>query len=161
MPVPPCRWSCWRWCSRAAAGAPVGPLLPGEHPGSAAPEGARGRSESLVRLGDTALRSGEIETAVSLFDQATQLDAANVGAALGLGDALLAAGRDLDAGRAFERALAAQPGSPAAQYGYARAMIAIRRPEVAADFLRKLVAATRRRRLAERAWRQLRPDGPA
>ncbi|MFL5332916.1 MAG: tetratricopeptide repeat protein [Geminicoccaceae bacterium] len=122
-------------------GAPVGPVLPGEHPGSAAPESARGRSESLVRLGDTALRSGEIETAASLFDQATQLDAANVGAALGLGDALLAAGRDLDASRAFERALAAQPDLPAAQYGYARAMIAVRRPEVAADFLHKLVAA--------------------
>ena len=121
-------------------GAPVGPVLPGEQPGSTAPEGARGRSESLARLGDTALRSGEIETAVGLFDQATQLDAANVGAALGLGDALLAAGRDLDASRAFERALAAQPALPAAQYGYARAMIAIRRPEVAADFLRKLVA---------------------
>ena len=122
-------------------GAPVGPVLPGEQPGSTVPEGARGRSESLVRLGDTALRSGEIETAVGLFDQATQLDAANVGAALGLGDALLAAGRDLDASRAFERALTVRPDLPAAQYGYARAMIAIRRPEVAADFLRKLVAA--------------------
>ena len=122
-------------------GAPVGPVLPGERPGSAAPESSRARSESLVRLGDTALRSGEIETAVSLFDQATVLDAANVGAALGLGDALLAAGRDLDASRAFERALAVQPELPAAQYGYARAMLAIRRPEVAADFLHKLVAA--------------------
>src|SRR4051794_41977980 len=98
-------------------GAPVGPLLPGEHPGSAAPESASGRSESLVRLGDTALRSGEIETAVSLFDQATQLDAANVGAALGLGDALLAAGRGPPARPAVERAPAAPPRSPAPPHG--------------------------------------------
>ena len=61
-------------------------------------------------------------------------------AALGLGNALLAAGRDLDASRAFERALAIQPSLPAASYGYARSMIAIQRPEVAVEHLRKLVA---------------------
>ena len=63
-------------------------------------------------------------------------------AALGLGNALLAAGRDLDASRAFERALAIQPRPAGGHYGYARSMIAIQRPEVAVEHLRKLVAQT-------------------
>ena len=104
------------------------------------PEDAQARAVSLTRIGDTALRSGEIETAVGLFEQAMLTDGRNVSAALGLGDALLAAGRDLDASKAFERALALQPDLPAAGYGYARAMIAIQRPEVAVEHLRRLVA---------------------
>ena len=42
------------------------------------PEGARARSESLTRLAQTALQSGEIETAVGLFEQATLIDGRNV-----------------------------------------------------------------------------------
>ncbi len=121
-------------------GVPEGPVLPPVGPEPPATEGAQSRSASLTRIGDTALRSGEIETAVGLFEQATLIDSRNVTAALGLGNALLAAGRDLDASRAFERALAIQPSLPAASYGYARSMIAIQRPEVAAEHLRKLVA---------------------
>lgn len=120
-------------------GGPQGPLLAGERPGDVVPESSRTRSDSLVRLGDTALRSGEVDTAATLFEQAGAIDRNNVGAAIGLGDSLLAAGRGLDASRAFERALALEPALSAAHYGYARAMIAIRRPEVAADHLRQLV----------------------
>ena len=121
-------------------GAPVGPVLPEPSLEPPVPEDAQGRAAGLVRIGETALRSGEIETAVGLFEQATLTDGRNVTAALGLGDALLAAGRDLDASRAFERALAIQPGLPAAAYGYARSMIAIQRPEVAVEHLQRLVA---------------------
>ena len=122
-------------------GVPEGPLLPAaEHRAAAYPRMRKSRAVSLTRIGDTALRSGEIETAVGLFEQATLTDGRNVTAALGLGDALLAAGRDLDASRAFERALAIQPNLPAATYGYARSMIAIQRPEVAVEHLRRLVA---------------------
>ncbi len=120
-------------------GAPVGPVLPEPSLDPPAPEDAQARSASLVRIGETALRSGEIETAVGLFEQATLTDGRNVVAAIGLGDALLAAGRDLDASRAFERALAIQPALQAARYGYARSMIAIQRPEVAAEHLQQLV----------------------
>ena len=119
-------------------GAPEGPVLADEAPGAVVPESARARSESLTRLGQTALQSGEIEQAASLFEQATLTDGRNVRAALGLGDTLLAAGRDLDASQAFERALKVQPDLPEAHYGYARAMIGIRRPEVAVDHLRRL-----------------------
>lgn len=121
-------------------GAPESPLLAGDRPGDMLPESARTRSDSLTRLGETALRSGEVDTAATLFEQAGAIDRTNVRAAIGLGDSLLAAGRGLDASRAFERALALEPKLPAAHYGYARAMIAIRRPEVAADHLRQLVA---------------------
>ena len=120
-------------------GVPEGPLLPGQSTEPPVPEDAQSRAVSLTRIGDTALRSGEIETAVGLFEQATLTDGRNVTAALGLGDALLAAGRDLDASRAFERALAIQPNLPAATYGYARSMIAIQRPEVAVEHLSRLV----------------------
>lgn len=119
-------------------GAPEGPVLADEAPGAVVPESARARSESLTRLGQTALQSGEIEQAASLFEQATLTDGRNVRAALGLGDTLLAAGRDLDASQAFERALKVQPDLPEAHYGYARAMIGIRRPEIAVDHLRRL-----------------------
>lgn len=121
-------------------GLPQGPLLPEQSTEPLVPEDAQSRSLSLTRIGDTALRSGETETAVGLFQQATLTDSRNVTAALGLGDALLAAGRNLDASRAFERALTIQPNLPAASYGYARSMIAIQRPEVAVEHLRKLVA---------------------
>ena len=100
--------SCWPWPSSAAVVA-RGSLLPPVDPEPPATEGAQSRSASLTRIGDTALRSGEIETAVGLFEQATLIDSRNVTAALGLGNALLAAGRDLDASRAFERALAISP----------------------------------------------------
>ena len=91
---------------------------------------------------------------------------------MGLGDALLAAGRDLEASQAFERALAVQPDLPEAHYGYARAMIAIRRPEVAVDHLRRLTESrpgTRRRSMrwvwrttswASTRWRRDLPQGP-
>ena len=121
-------------------GVPEGPLLPPASTEPPATEDAQARAVSLIRIGDTALRSGEIETAVGLFEQATLTDGRNVTAALGLGDALLAAGRDLDASKAFERALAIQPNLPAASYGYARSMIAIQRPEVAVEHLSRLVA---------------------
>lgn len=121
-------------------GVPEGPVLPEAASEPPVPEDAQARAVSLTRIGDTALRSGEIETAVGLFEQAMLTDGRNVSAALGLGDALLAAGRDLDASKAFERALALQPDLPAAGYGYARAMIAIQRPEVAVEHLRRLVA---------------------
>jgi Flp pilus assembly protein TadD len=120
-------------------GVPEGPLLPPASTEPPVPEDAQARAVSLTRIADTALRSGEIETAVGLFEQATLTDGRNVTAALGLGDALLAAGRDLDASRAFERALAIQPNLPAASYGYARSLIAIQRPEVAVEHLRRLV----------------------
>ncbi len=122
-------------------GVPESPLPAGERPGDLLPESARTRSDSLVRLGETALRSGEVDIAATLFEQAGAIDRNNIRAAIGLGDSLLAAGRGLDASRAFERAMALEPTLPAAQYGYARAMIAIRRPEVAADHLRRLVAS--------------------
>ena len=127
--------SCWPWLSSAAVACPRARCCrPSVEP--PVPEDAQARAVSLTRIGETALRSGEVETAVGLFEQATLTDGRNVTAALGLGDALLAAGRDLDASRAFERALAIQPDLPAAAYGYARAMIAIQRPEVAAEHLR-------------------------
>ena len=119
-------------------GGPEGPVLADGGSGAAVPEGARARSESLTRLGQTALLSGELETAATLFEQAAVIDGHNVRASLGLGDTLLAVGRGLDASQAFERALAQQPDLPEAHYGYARAMIAIRRPEAALDHLRAL-----------------------
>ena len=101
--------SCWRWLSSAAVACPRARSCRPVVPSRRVPEDAQARAVSLTRIGDTALRSGEIETAVGLFEQATLTDGRNVTAALGLGDALLAAGRDLDASRAFERALAIQP----------------------------------------------------
>ena len=74
--------------------------------------------------------------------RAGSTDGRNLPAALGLGNALLVVGHGLEATKAFERALAIQPASPEARYGYARAMLSINRPEVAADNLRAMVATS-------------------
>ena len=120
-------------------GVPKGPLLPDQPIRSQVPEDVQARAASLVRLGDTALRSGDAATAVGLFDEATLTDSGNAVAAVGLGNALLAVGRALDATRAFERALTIEPRLSEARYGYARAMIAVGRPEIAAAQLRSVV----------------------
>jgi Flp pilus assembly protein TadD len=123
----------------SCGGVPEAPLVADAPSGGLAPGGSAARSESLTRLGETALQTGETESAASLFEQAALTDGRNVRAMLGLGNALLALDRDLDASRAFERALAVQPDLPEARYGYARAMIGIQRPEVAADHLRAVL----------------------
>lgn len=123
-------------------GVPKGPVLPDGPPEAPASSDARARAVSLSRIADTALRSGDSETAVGLFQEATLTDSGSLPAALGLGEALLVVGRDLEATRAFERAMQIEPKSPDARYGYARAMIGINRPEVAAEQLRAIVAAS-------------------
>ena len=100
---PPCSVGPARCCCWPAAGAlPKDPCWPAIGlvglPGSGPT-----RSDSLTRLGETALRSGEIDTAATLFEQAAAIDRKNVRALIGLGDTLLAAGRGLDASQAFER----------------------------------------------------------
>lgn len=120
-------------------GVPKGPVLPDGPASAPASADARARAMSLTRIADTALRSGDAESAVGLFQEATLTDQGSLPAALGLGEALLVVGRDLEATRAFERAMAIAPQALEARYGYARAMIAINRPEVAADQLRALV----------------------
>jgi Flp pilus assembly protein TadD len=123
----------------SCGGVPEAPLVADAPGGGLAPGNSAARSESLSRLGETALQTGETESAASLFEQAALIDGRNVRALLGLGNALLALDRDLDASRAFERALAVQADLPEAHYGYARAMIGIQRPEVAADHLRAVL----------------------
>jgi Flp pilus assembly protein TadD len=117
-------------------GVPAGSLLAESVAEGAGPEAASARSGSLARLADTALQTGETETAAGFFEEALMLDGRNEAAALGLGTTLLVQGRDLDASRAFERALSIRPDSAAAHVGYARAMIALRRPEDAVEHLR-------------------------
>lgn len=115
-------------------GVPRGPLVSDDaamvEPGSSA-----GRSASLARMADTALKTGEGRTAAGLYEEALMLDRDNLAAALGLGNALLVTGRPQEAGRAFEQALNIDSASVAAHYGYARAMLALRRPEIAVDHL--------------------------
>ena len=106
----PCRWLL-ALALAGCGGAPKGPVLPGPAAEAAVPEDAQAAAASLTRIGDTALRSGEIETAVGLFEQATLTDGRNVTAALGLGNALLAAGRDLEASQGL-RARAGDPARP-------------------------------------------------
>ena len=100
-------------CWPAAAALPRDPCWPAiDLVGS--PGSGPTRSDSLTQLGETALRSGEIDTAATLFEQAATIDRKNVRALIGLGDALLAAGRGLDASQAFEQALAVEPDLAAA-----------------------------------------------
>jgi predicted small lipoprotein YifL len=66
-------------------GVPKGPILPGEAPRAPVPEDSQARAASLTRLGDTALRSGDTEAAVSLFEQATLTDGGNAAPAVGPG----------------------------------------------------------------------------
>lgn len=115
-------------------GVPRGPLV-SDDVSRAEPGSPAGRSASLARMADTALKTGEGRTAAGLYEEALMLDRDNLAAALGLGNALLVTGRPQEAGRAFEQALNIDADSVAAHYGYARAMLTLRRPEVAVDHL--------------------------
>lgn len=119
-------------------GAPHGPVP--ATPAGTTVEPGRAEAESLLRLADTALRSGDPSAAAGMFERALFLDSGNAAAAVGLGDALLALGRYREAADAFERALATLPDLAEAHYGYARAMIAIRRPDAAVGHLEAVIA---------------------
>src|SRR5687767_13359230 len=73
-------------------GVPRGPLVADGSP-MAEPGSPAGRSASLVRMADTALKTGEGRTAAGLYEEALMLDRDNLAAALGLGIALLVTGR--------------------------------------------------------------------
>ena len=123
-------------------GVPKGPVLPGEPPPAAISEDAQARAvepDTNRRHRPAQRRFGLRRRPVPGGDPDRRPQPA-CGARPG--NALLAVGHGLEATKAFERALAIQPASPEARYGYARAMLSINRPEVAADNLRAMVATS-------------------
>jgi Flp pilus assembly protein TadD len=108
------------------------PRLPGDA-GLATPEQARAQAKQLVRTGRSTLSAGDADAAAGAFEQALILDGDNAEAAIGLGDALLRQNRPQEAGEAYGRAFTR--GGARAHEGYARAMIALNRPEGAVEHL--------------------------
>ena len=102
-------------------GAPVG-----------AAAGKGSSADRLMTMGEDAMRAGEPQTAALLFQRAMAGSKGDPRPATRLGDALLAEGKVQDALDAYRAALRIDTYDPDATRGYARAMIALNRPDAAA-----------------------------
>src|ERR1700737_3037041 len=111
-------WSNWNWHapaqSEAAAGPDVAAMVPKlEKPRQEQPDDSTG----WLMLGRSYLALNRLDDAVVAYDHAHRLDAKNVDAAMGLGEAMsLRAGGEItpSAAQLFEEALGLAPANPKA-----------------------------------------------
>ena len=89
-------------------------------------------ADRLMEMGEDAMRAGQPQTAALLFQRAMTEAKGDPRPATRLGDALLADGKIQDALDAYRAALRIDTYDPDATRGYARALIALNRPDAAA-----------------------------
>ncbi len=94
--------------------------------------GKEGGSARMMAMGEHAMQAGDPRTAALLFQRAAAGAKGDPQPATRLGDALLADGRVQDALDAYRVALRIDTYAPDATRGFARAMIALNRPDAAA-----------------------------
>jgi len=92
---------------------------------------AAGDSAQLVSMAREAAEAGQNGTAADLYRRALTRQPTNADAVVGLGDALLARGDPQQAAEAYKLLLNGDRPNPAAARGFARAMLALNRPETA------------------------------
>ena len=92
---------------------------------------AAGDSAQLVAMAREAAEAGQHGTAADLYRRALARQPTNADAVVGLGDALLARGDPQQAAEAYKLLLNGDRPNPAAARGFARAMLALNRPETA------------------------------
>lgn len=110
-------------------------------PGSVDAEGnliSHGQTARWLRMADSAAGSGDRQTAISLYQQVLNKDETNNSAWYGLGNLLLDNGNIRGSADAFAQILKTLPGDERASVGYARAMMALGRPEAAAAHIEPL-----------------------
>ncbi len=132
----------------APAGNPAGVTpLPAPHPAAhyVAPpastnQGNRAEAERLARQGDAAAKESRWQDAVDSYGKAVRADPADYNACEALGLAAIKSEEYAIALEALHHALALQPESPNARYGYAWALEKMDYPQDAANELEKLLA---------------------
>jgi Flp pilus assembly protein TadD len=99
-------------------------------------------SMSELRIAQTALESGNIDMATTLYNKVLQADPKSIPALTGLGDTLYAVGDFTRAGVYYQRASAIDPDAPAPLIGIARVSIHQRRFDDAITTYRHVLAKT-------------------
>ncbi|MEZ5825166.1 MAG: tetratricopeptide repeat protein [Geminicoccaceae bacterium] len=126
----------------ALAGCQMGSYDPAQSPGQetifgdAAPAA---QAERLLRMAENAEASGDLPTAAALLDHAASRQPKNVAVLRSLGRVMQQLDRPQEAIDAYGAALAVDPDDPETAVGYAKAMIAIGRPEAAAAHIEPLL----------------------
>lgn len=99
-------------------------------------------STSELHIADTALDSGNVELATTLYQKVAAADPRSVAALTGLGDTLYTVGDFTRAAVHYERALQVAPHATAPMIGLARVAIRQRRFDDAISIYRKVLALT-------------------
>lgn len=120
-------------CTQGAGdgGVPTGPGRAAE----ASADVGTDRVETLMRLGDYTLASGDTATAISLYRRAHLLEPSAVGPLHRLGASLSRLGSYEQAAGAYRTALEIDPGNPETRRGLGNALIALNQPQDALRYL--------------------------
>jgi tetratricopeptide (TPR) repeat protein len=103
-------------------------------------QGKAARAEELAQAGIEAGRSGDLYRALASFDQALELDPANLKALYNGGISLMGAGRGAEAAGRFTRFLELRPGDALGHFYLGRASLQAGRKEEAVAALQRAVA---------------------
>lgn len=98
-----------------------------------------GQSKRWLRMAESAAASGDRQTALGLYQQVLAHDQKVFPAWYGLGDLLLKGGNVRGSADAFAQVLKHKDGDPQASVGYAKAMMALSRPDAAAAHIEPLL----------------------
>lgn len=121
---------------RTPAGAPIaGPL--------AAAEQETNRYGTLLRLASSTRSAGDPAAAVNMYQQAIALERGRSEAYALLGDTLIELGAYDQAADVFEQSLERDGDGLAARLGYARVLVALKRPEAAIPHYRAVLATAK------------------
>ena len=115
-------------CAPNSAVTPAGPKLDGSLVAAAQ---EKGRYGTLLRLASSTRSAGDPAAAVNLYQQAISLDRARPEAYTLLGDTLIELEAFDEAAEVFQQSLKREENGVIARLGYARAMLALQRPEAA------------------------------
>ncbi len=114
-----------------APNSAVTPLKPGMDSALTAAEQEQGRYGTLLRLASSTRTAGDPAAAVNMYQQAISLDRNRPEAYTLLGDTLIELEDYSQAAEVFKQGLSKREDSVIARLGYARAMLALQRPEAA------------------------------
>ena len=110
-------------------------------PGSVAEDASEAKAAKglrLIRMAESAERSGDYGTALGLYQQLASRNPESDAVFYGLGNILLKTGEPRGSADAFAKILQRKPGDRIASIGYARAMMTLGRPEAAAAHIEPL-----------------------